>query len=118
VTDTADDVTACIAAAVRARSRRGMSDVDCDRLRTALTVPCDERLGCAAEPGVECRNLMDGGSTRWGFHRVRGAAAGLTWAPTTEYERHTPLPAPRRASRADMPEHAETAAADDQGWRR
>lgn len=80
---TAADLEELIAATVRVRSRRGMPEEDCGRLRLALSVPCDPRLGCSAAAGVECANVHDGGPLRCGFHHCRGRSAGVRWAPTS-----------------------------------
>lgn len=110
-----DDVDPVALDAVRERWRRGMCDADCERLGLALTVPCTK---CQAELGAECRNLADGGPTRFGFHVDRGKAAGVRWEPTTTGELAEQRP-PRDRTGNDWPAvpPARSQAADDQGWR-
>lgn len=87
MTAAADELREQIREVVRARWQSGMSDVDCQRLATALTKPCNPKLGCDARAGVECyrrglRGRLEGdaaGPPRGGFHHCRGVAAGLEW---------------------------------------
>ena len=103
--------------AVRDRWRRGMADADCERLAVALTVPCTK---CDATAGDECRNLVDKGPTRFGFHIPRGIAAGVQWAPTTAAELADDARPPRPRSGAGWPQvpPPSSEAEDAQGWRR
>jgi hypothetical protein len=108
------DVEELIVAAVAARSRRGMSDEACQRLTVALAVPCVVP-SCAAEAGVECRNLVDSGPTRFGFHDARGRAAGVDWGPSDPPD---PLPVRRRPADTGHGWPVPDTAGAEQGWYR
>lgn len=71
--------------------RRDLTADERDQLAQALRAPCtaaDDRMrGCAAEPGHECRSLVDGLPLgRLLFHEGRRRNAGVVWAPTSPHE--------------------------------